>query len=221
MTSDAERRNAQRAPGRIRRAATLRPYVRCAACEERTTGRTAVTNPAGEHPTGDQTAHDRHLTPQALPADDLLNAITRMFDTHILGADRPRLIALCLDITAAPTANNRTGVGTAAPGRPAHLPSGLRRLAVDLAVLPSHRLRRLLDAFAIQIHYDPQRPSARLAVRVSTLLHPQLATDTGLGVEIPDGWPVLTPQAARALLRLLVHVAYAREKAAPQMRSVA
>jgi hypothetical protein len=217
MTSDQERRNTQPAAGRIRRAATLRPYVRCAACD----GRTALSNPAGEHPTGDHTAHDRHLTQQALPADDLLNAITRMFETHILGADRARLITLCLDITTAPTANGRTGVGTAASGRPAHLPSALRGLALDLAVLPSHRLQRLLDAFAIKIHYDPQRPSARLTARVSALLHPQRATDTGLRVEIPDGWPLLTPQAARALLRLLVHVAEGRKKAAPQVRSVA
>src|SRR5262249_19081154 len=108
----------------------------------------------------------------------------------------------------------------AAPDRPTDLLPRLRGLAVDLAVLPPHRLRRLLDAFAIEIHYDPRRPGARLAVRVSALLHPTIATDTGLHLDGPDGWPVLTRPSARALLRLLVRVADGREKETTQVRSI-
>ncbi len=146
----------------------------------------------------------------------LLDTITRLFNTHVLGANRVRLIASCIDIAARHGADERaTQCATGPPQERAIRSSAvtgdhlvhIADLEINLATLPTGRLRRLLNAFVLQIHYDADRQRATFHIRISALLQPTPAPHARLRVEAPAGPPVLNPAAAQALLALLIHLA--------------
>jgi hypothetical protein len=181
--------------GKHEHATTLRPYIRCSGCADRQSGDGKV----GEHECPfireDLSTSEPGAT-MAAPVGMLLGAISRLFDTYVLGPDRASKIASCVGIAA-----NNTARGT----RFTRVPD----LELDLATLPPPRLRRLLDAFDTEIHYDCRQHHVRVAVRVSALLCP-FPADANVGLVVPDGWPHLNPRAAHALLRLLIRVADSR-----------
>jgi hypothetical protein len=148
------------------------------------------------------------VTAPPRPVGGLLDAVARLFDTYVLGPDRARQVATYLDITASTRGTAQADDISTAPADLAVL-ARASDLDFGLANVPSPQVRRLLDAFATEIHYNPQQRCIRIAVRVSTRLYP-VATGTSLGLVVPDGWPALNPEAAHALLRLLTHVAEAR-----------
>jgi hypothetical protein len=176
-------------------ATTLRPYIRC---PDRA-GQRSSDGEVGEQECAfireDLSASEPGAT-MAPPVGMLLGAISRLFDTYVLGPDRAAKIASCGDIVA-----NNTARGTRSTRKP--------DLELDLATLPAPRLRHLLDAFDTEIHYNHRQHNLRVAIRVSTLLCP-FPADAGVGLVVPDGWPHLNPGTAHALLRLLTRVAESR-----------
>jgi hypothetical protein len=146
----------------------------------------------------------------------LLDAVARLFDTYIFGPDRRRQIARYLAITGGAPGAAHVDEFSLAPGERPVL-TRAPDVDFDLARVPSPQVRRLLDAFTAEIHYDPKQGRVRIAVGVSSLLYPY-ATNTSLGLVVPDDWPQLNPEAAHALLRLLTHIADART-ARPHPRS--
>lgn len=151
----------------------------------------------------------------------LLAALSRQFDAQVLGPDRRRLVVHCLDISGRHT----SGESGPAAGQDRlavnGLLDGVSRLDVNLTLLPMRLVRRLLDAFAVEIHQQPHGSGVRLAIQVSAFLRPRAAGPPGLRIDLPEGWPWLTPGAARALLRLVIRVAERRDAAAIKSRGVA
>lgn len=216
MNTGSNRRGALPPAVGTRRARALRPYVWCSACAGRVFGRVTGSDHRCACPA-------RRATPAGMcePLDDILDKVTRVFDTQVLGTDRAHLVASCIGIarraadepatvTTEPEARAQTRRGRV--GKDDDLLAFLSGLDFDLAVLPVGRLRRLLDAFEFRIAYDPRRRRTRFHARISSPLHVPTAATTGLRIEVPADWPVLTPGAARALLRLLTHVAERREQ---------
>jgi hypothetical protein len=176
-------------------AMTLRPYIRCSGRAGPRSGDGKV----GEHEcafTREDLSTSEPGATMGAPVGMLLGAISRLFDTYVLGPDRAAKIASCGDIAA-----DNAARGT----RSTRVPD----LELDLATLPAPRLRHLLGAFETEIHYDHRHHRVRVAVRVSTLLCP-FPADAGVGLVVPDGWPHLNPGTAHALLGLLTHVAESR-----------
>lgn len=216
MNTDSDRRGTLPPAVGTRHARTLRPYMWCSACAGRIFGRATGSDHRCACPA-------RQATPAAKsePLDHLLAKVTRMFNTQVLGADRANLVASCIGIaqstadepatvttTPDPQAQTRRGRADKDDDLLAFLPG----LHLDLAALPIGRLRRLLDAFDFRISYDPRRGQMKFHARISAILHVPPAALARLRVEVPADWPVLTPGAARALLRLLIHVADRREQ---------
>jgi hypothetical protein len=84
-----------------------------------------------------------------------------------------------------------------------------------LACLPLQLIRQMVEAFVLDVYVDERHRNARLVIRVSALLPTPSGASGGLWVEAPADWPVLTPPAAEALLRLLKRVAVRRAGAQP------
>ncbi|WP_223884362.1 hypothetical protein [Micromonospora craniellae] len=149
------------------------------------------------------------MTPHSTAAQ--LAAISHAFNNHVLGTDRPQLIESCLRLVTPPTTNQPARVqGTAHPAA-AELADFAVGLTVDLSRLPSPLIRRILDAFAIDLHRPSKGASTRLTITVSAILRAHELPRSALCLEVPDDWPALTPPAAQALLRLLVHTAQRRD----------
>jgi hypothetical protein len=142
-------RNQAALPGPTARATTLdellRTYQRCAACARACPRGADHTEPTkrtdtGRRPSGQQS----HSHP---PTRELLAALTDLFDSHVF----PRYATTSPD-------HRRLDTRDADNRHPA-----------DLAGLPLGLLRRLLDAFALEIHLDPHRRRVRLHITISAL----------------------------------------------------
>lgn len=160
--------------------------------------------------------------PQAVPvsvATVHLAAVSRLFNTRVFGPVRPRLIACCLNASSRRTSPEVAG--SAISPRQGTTDDDTTQPEVDLALLPAPLLQRLLDAFAVQISDRPRLRQVRITLRVSSVLDPPVHWGgAGLILELPDGWPPLTPEAAYALLRLMSSVA-ARRTPPTESRSTA
>jgi site-specific DNA recombinase len=83
--------------------------------------------------------------------------------------------------------------------------TGLPELEIDLAALPVHRLRPLLDAFAIQLHYNLPDNSIRLEATISAEAVPHLAGQAHhAGGIAPNSAPVTRRQRPRRRARASV-----------------
>ena len=147
----------------------------------------------------------RHSTPAQLAA------ISRAFNNHVLGTDRPRLVESCLRLVSPPTTNQPARVQGRAYPAAAELADFAVGLTVDLSRLPSPLVRRILDAFAIDLNSPSKGASTRLTITMSAILRAHELPKSALCLEVPDDWPALTPPAAQAFLRLLGHVAQRRD----------
>jgi hypothetical protein len=142
-----------------------------------------------------------------------LAAVSHAFNIHVLGTDRPRLVESCLQLVSQPAINHSAPVRSTTYPKAAELAAVAVGLNVDFSRLPSPLVRRILDAFAIDFNHTSKGPGTRLTITMSAILHARNAPRSVLCLEAPEDWPALTPPAARALLRLLIHVAQRRDTA--------
>lgn len=203
MTAARTRRGSSPRTTRARQVDVLRSYLLCATCGVQMAARTGSLDrrcsclPAARGSVGT----GELVSPAAF--DVLLMAITRLFDTHVLGQDRGRVAALCSRLTD--RVDQRPADG---------LLEDLSTIEIDLARLPNSRLRQLLDALTIEFHYDWRHGGVQLRAKISQALVASCTAQASLRVEVPAGWPILTPAAARALLRLLTNVVMHRDRIA-------
>lgn len=146
---------------------------------------------------------------EAFATEDHLPTVSRAFNVHVLGPDRPRIVESCLKILSRHNASGRASARQWTRATARNL--AVEPVEVDLSLLPSPLVRRVLDAFAMEFYPADRGSGLRLALRVSAYLHTTGAAPSDLSVDVDDDWPVLTPQAARALLRLMIRVANRRD----------
>jgi hypothetical protein len=205
MTTQEQPRATVTAAGVGTGAAAMLPYIRFTCGARQEFNDDSVVGLDGRHVVSDAARAGTDENHE-LPVDALIDAVSRLFDTYVLGHDRPGKVKLLLDLVmrsgATIHASDTVDAGDGAIDGP--------RVGLDLAALPMPRLRYILDAFAAEIDYDCRQHRIRIAIRVSASLQP-FGSTAGLGLRVLDGWPSIDSSAAQALLRLLTNVAQAGE----------
>ncbi len=82
---------------------------------------------------------------------------------------------------------------------PIGLLDDLPQLEIDLTDLPIEPLRRFLDAFAVEIHYEYRTHSATYRARVSSSAIPRLTDLATVGCSPVSDGPILVAGAARGI----------------------
>lgn len=148
---------------------------------------------------------DRFQVNGTLAAGEHLATASRAFNVHVLGPDRPRIVESCLKILSHYNAGRRTSARQRTRATATALAG--EDFQVDLSLLPPPLVQRVLHAFAMEFHPADHSSGLRLALKVSACLHGACPAPSDLRLEVDDDWPILTPQAAGALLRLMMRVA--------------
>lgn len=130
----------------------------------------------------------RRLAELETAGDNLLRALERAGDAdgHFFTRINRRMVELDRDITAAKTALAEHRAAAPAPSSDdVSLIDQLPLVEIDLNLLAADRLRRFLDAFRVEIHYDHRTRRATLKAQLSGHLIDELARVANWGRPIP------------------------------------